>query len=137
DEAGRPVGGVGRAAQDHGTAEPEEEAEYLEDREAIALDHEVCEHRGPYRRGGAEDRDEAAWYELLGPEDDGPAPADIDDADDDSDRDHSPPARKGLAQRQGDDGQHRCHRQSSGEREYEWRNVVHADLDRGPRRSPN
>src|SRR5438046_8509149 len=95
------------------------------------------EDGGPHRRRGTEDGDEAARYELLRPEDDRPGPADVDEPDDHCDGHRSPAAREGLAEHDRDDGEQGGDHERPRKRQYEGGNVIHADLDRGPGRSPD
>src|SRR5437879_10665695 len=90
----------------------------------------MCEDGSPYRGSSSEYGDKAARDELLRPEDDRPAPAEIDEADNDRDADRSPAARERLPQRDGHDREERGDRDRAYKREYEWGHVVHADLYR-------
>src|SRR5205814_4406867 len=91
----------------------------------------------PYRRTRAEDGDEAARDELLGPEDDRPGTTEVEESDDYCDHDRSSAAGEWLAQRDSDEGEKHRHRERPGEREHKGRNVTHSHLDRRPGRSPD
>src|SRR5947207_2663075 len=67
----------------------------------------MCEDGRPHRGSGSEHGDKAARDELLRPEDDRPAPAEIDEADNDGDGDRSPAPRKRLPQGDGHDREER------------------------------
>src|SRR5437879_12891708 len=97
----------------------------------------MCEDGSPHRGSGSEYGDKAARDELLRPEDDRPAPAEIDEADNDRDTDRSPAARERLPQRDGHEREERGDRDRAHKSEYERGHVVHPDLYRAPRGAPD